>query len=141
MWRYDLQVREELGECRTAMVDSLVPLYIAGALGSPTLEISEDATWGPQLRIRLHAGQVDPRTGRKVEATIDDGDTHEVAASHPEGRDDVLSLREPRALAEAIAAGRMLYLRVRVRHQGWVKMTFDVAGLDRGRLKVAPAPL
>ncbi len=138
MWHYDLEQRKDLGERRTATVVSLAPLYIAGRLGNPALEVIVDATLGSLVRVRLHAGQMDPRSGRKVEARVDDGDPLVVPASHPEGEDAVLSLRKPRELIAAIASGRMLYLRVPVYQQGEVKMAFDIGGLDQARLKVAP---
>lgn len=137
-WRYDVEQREELGERRAATLESLVPLYIAGALGNPRLEVIEDATWGTQVHVRLHAGEVDPRTGRRVEAVVDEDEAFEVGASHPEGSDDVLSLRDPRRLVAAIAGGSRLVLRVPVRRQGRVKIAFGIEGLDLERLRVPP---
>jgi len=137
-WRYDVEQREDLGERRTATLDSLLPLYIAGKLGNPRLEIVEDATWGTQVQVRLHAGEVDPRTGRRVEAVVDEAEPFEVGASHPEGSHDALSLREPHRLAAAIAGGGKLVLRVPVRRQGRVKIAFGIEGLDMERLRVPP---
>lgn len=136
-WEYALERSDgAAGERRSASVRSLAPLYIAGHLGNPWLEIVEDATWGPQVSVRLHAGEVDPRSGRRVEVAIDDAAPFEVAATRPDGTPGTMSLRDARRVLDAIAAGRIVHLKVPVRRQGRPRMTFGVDGLDRAQLAV-----
>ena len=134
-WQYDTDAVDG-GQRVRVSVHSMLPLDVDGrGLKPARLAFEDHPVWGYDCALELGGGDFECPVGCSVQVSIDGATPFEVLASRPQDADPPrLSLREPRDLWYALRDARLLVIRFDAAGGKPQQATFDVTGVDRGRL-------